>query len=139
MPHASLPSLDRFMLRRLAMVQAEVTAAYRAHQFSRVYAVLQRFVAVECSNFYLDIAKDRCGREARMGVRMYVCVRACVRACVCACMHACTCRLRLGCRWQCSAAASSAGPPTAPALWCVQPPSPPLCIGVPTPAGLPLP
>jgi len=58
-PYASLPGLDRFMLRRLAALQTEVAAAYQVHAFSRVYSLLQRFVAVDCSNFYLDIAKDR--------------------------------------------------------------------------------
>ena len=58
-PHASLPALDRFMLSRLALLQSEIAAAYRAHAFSRVYSLLQRFVAVDCSTFYLDIAKDR--------------------------------------------------------------------------------
>ncbi|KAF5836404.1 tRNA synthetases class I-domain-containing protein [Dunaliella salina] len=58
-PYASLPGLDRFMLRRLAALQTEVAAAYKVHAFSRIYSMLQRFVAQDCSNFYLDIAKDR--------------------------------------------------------------------------------
>jgi isoleucyl-tRNA synthetase len=54
------------MLSRLSVLTKEATAAYRVHGFSRVYSLLQRFVAVECSNFYLDIAKDRWAVEGLM-------------------------------------------------------------------------
>ena len=58
-PLAQLPALDRYMLGRLAQVLAEVRECYEAHQFSRVYSLLQQFAVSDLSNFYLDIAKDR--------------------------------------------------------------------------------
>ena len=38
---------------------AEARDLYAAHQFSRVYSLLQQFGTSDLSNFYLDVAKDR--------------------------------------------------------------------------------
>jgi len=38
---------------------AEAREFYAAHQFSRVYSLLQQFGTADLSNFYLDVAKDR--------------------------------------------------------------------------------
>ena len=37
----------------------EAREFYAAHQFSRVYSLLQQFGTADLSNFYLDVAKDR--------------------------------------------------------------------------------
>ena len=37
----------------------EARGFYAAHQFSRVYSLLQQFGTADLSNFYLDVAKDR--------------------------------------------------------------------------------
>lgn len=37
----------------------QVTSAYDAHAFSRVFGALQRFAVQDLSNLYLDVAKDR--------------------------------------------------------------------------------
>merc|ERR1719171_555694 len=58
-PYEELPELDRYMLGRLAEVMAEAREFYAAHQFSRVYSLLQQFGTADLSNFYLDVAKDR--------------------------------------------------------------------------------
>ncbi|KAL6754613.1 tRNA synthetases class I-domain-containing protein [Haematococcus lacustris] len=57
--YPQLPSLDRYMLHRLALLQAEATSAYDSYAFGRVSTALQYFVVKELSTFYLDIAKDR--------------------------------------------------------------------------------
>jgi len=57
--YESLPSLDKFMLYRLAQLQGEIAAAYDSYSFAKIYTALQRFVVQDLSNFYLDVAKDR--------------------------------------------------------------------------------
>jgi isoleucyl-tRNA synthetase len=58
-PHAELAAADRYVLSRFAALVEEATAAYASFQFYRVYQALQRFVVLDLSNFYLDVAKDR--------------------------------------------------------------------------------
>ena len=58
-PHAELPTLDRYMLAKLATLVEEVDAAFEAFQFFRAYQALNQFAVVELSNFYFDIGKDR--------------------------------------------------------------------------------
>ncbi|GAB4814888.1 hypothetical protein N2152v2_001934 [Parachlorella kessleri] len=55
----ALPATDRYILSRFATLVDECTASYQAFQFYRVYQALQRFVVLDLSNFYLDVAKDR--------------------------------------------------------------------------------
>ncbi|MBE9179020.1 isoleucine--tRNA ligase [Oculatella sp. LEGE 06141] len=54
-----LPELDRYMLHRMTEVFADVTDAFESYQFFRFFQTVQNFCAVDLSNFYLDIAKDR--------------------------------------------------------------------------------
>ncbi len=54
-----LPELDRYMLHRSAEVFDEITNAFETFQFYRFFQAVQNFCAIELSNFYLDIAKDR--------------------------------------------------------------------------------
>ncbi|CAD7694683.1 unnamed protein product [Ostreobium quekettii] len=57
--YQSLPSLDRYILGRFHSVQMELDSAYSSYQFSKVFQGIQRFVIVDLSNFYFDVAKDR--------------------------------------------------------------------------------
>ena len=59
LPIGSLPKVDRYILSKLHHLCQESDAAYAGFQFSRFYALVQRFVSADLSNFYLDIAKDR--------------------------------------------------------------------------------
>ncbi len=57
--YEDLPELDRYMLHRMTEVFAEVTDAFEKYQFFRFFQTVQNFCAVDLSNFYLDVAKDR--------------------------------------------------------------------------------
>jgi len=58
-PFDDLPSLDKWMLGRLAVTLKEVDEAADQYQFNRATQELIRFASVDLSNFYLDVAKDR--------------------------------------------------------------------------------
>lgn len=58
-PYDQLAATDRYILHRFAALVDECTAAYGSFQFYKVYQALQRFVVLDLSNFYLDVAKDR--------------------------------------------------------------------------------
>ncbi len=58
-PYEQLTELEQFMLHRLAEVVDEVTEAYEAFDYPRVFQVLQRFCAADLSAFYFDVLKDR--------------------------------------------------------------------------------
>ncbi|MBN8917838.1 MAG: isoleucine--tRNA ligase, partial [Rhizobiales bacterium] len=55
---ADMPSLERFILHRLAELDGEIRAAYRAFDYKKVHAVLAQFMNIELSAFYFDIRKD---------------------------------------------------------------------------------
>ncbi|MGB3200415.1 MAG: class I tRNA ligase family protein, partial [Nodosilinea sp.] len=58
-PYDQLPELDRYMLHRMTEVFADITDAFESYQFFRFFQTVQNFCAVDLSNFYLDVAKDR--------------------------------------------------------------------------------
>ena len=58
-PYDNLSKTDRYILSRFAGLIDECRVAYDTFQFCRVYQLLQRFVVLDLSNFYLDVAKDR--------------------------------------------------------------------------------
>jgi len=58
-PYEELPSVDRFMLHRLAIWHDEVTAQYDTLAMSKVYQSLVGFVAKDLSAFYFEVTKDR--------------------------------------------------------------------------------
>ena len=55
---AEMPELERFMLHRLAELDAVVRTGYRAYDFQHVMQQLFNFCTVELSAFYFDIRKD---------------------------------------------------------------------------------
>ncbi|MBC7369169.1 MAG: isoleucine--tRNA ligase [Undibacterium sp.] len=58
-PVAQLDVLDRWALHQTAALLREVTAAYDAYEFHRVYQLCNQFCAVTLSAVYHDILKDR--------------------------------------------------------------------------------
>ncbi|MGG2075158.1 isoleucine--tRNA ligase [Lysinibacillus irui] len=56
--YAELREMDQYVYMRLQDVLKAVRAAYDRYDFAAVYHVVNNFVAVELSSFYLDIAKD---------------------------------------------------------------------------------
>ncbi|QWT17099.1 isoleucine--tRNA ligase [Collinsella sp. zg1085] len=59
LPFEELEPLDKLMMARLTLVQAEVDEAYANYEFNRAYRALYDFVVTELSNVYLDALKDR--------------------------------------------------------------------------------
>ena len=58
-PPAQLDTLDRWALHQTAALIRDVTAAYEAYEFHRVYQLCNQFCAVTLSAVYHDILKDR--------------------------------------------------------------------------------
>jgi len=58
-PYDQLPELDQYMLHRMTEVFDEIQDSFETYQFFRFFQTVQNFCAVDLSNFYLDIAKDR--------------------------------------------------------------------------------
>jgi len=56
--YSELREMDQYVFMRLQDVLKTVRAAYDRYDFAAVYHVVNNFVAVELSSFYLDIAKD---------------------------------------------------------------------------------
>ena len=54
-----MEELDRWMLARLDVLIQDVTSAYEAYEFHRVYQAVLNFCSVDLSAFYLDVLKDR--------------------------------------------------------------------------------
>jgi isoleucyl-tRNA synthetase len=53
-----MPSLERYMLHRLAELDGTVREAYANYDYKRIFAVLSQFMTVDLSAFYFDIRKD---------------------------------------------------------------------------------
>ncbi|HUO01447.1 MAG TPA: isoleucine--tRNA ligase, partial [Rhizomicrobium sp.] len=60
-----MPELERFMLAKLAELDAQVREAYRAFDYNRVTATLFNFCTNDLSAFYFDIRKDVLYCDAR--------------------------------------------------------------------------
>ena len=52
------PELERWVLHRIAEVDAEVRAAYAAYDFQRAWRVVSDFATLDLSSFHFDIRKD---------------------------------------------------------------------------------
>ncbi len=55
---ADMPGLERWVLHRLAELDALVREAYRAYDFKRAWSALFNFCVNDLSAFYLDVRKD---------------------------------------------------------------------------------
>jgi isoleucyl-tRNA synthetase len=55
---AEMPGLERWVLHRLAQLDAQIRAAYDVYDFKRVMALLLNFCGVDLSAMYFDIRKD---------------------------------------------------------------------------------
>jgi isoleucyl-tRNA synthetase len=53
-----MPELERFILHRLAELDADIREAYGAFDYKRVVALLTSFMTTDLSAFYFDIRKD---------------------------------------------------------------------------------
>ncbi|MFT4097069.1 MAG: isoleucine--tRNA ligase [Rhodoblastus sp.] len=60
----SMPELERFMLHRLAEIDATVQQAYAGFDYKKVIATVTPFMTGDCSAFYFDIRKDALYCEA---------------------------------------------------------------------------
>ncbi|KAK3189686.1 hypothetical protein Dsin_029247 [Dipteronia sinensis] len=54
-----LPKIDQYALYQLENVVKNVQESYENYQFFKIFQIIQRFVIVDLSNFYFDVAKDR--------------------------------------------------------------------------------
>jgi isoleucyl-tRNA synthetase len=55
---AKMPGLERWVLHRLAELDAQVKAAYTVYDFKRIMSLLINFAGVDLSAVYFDIRKD---------------------------------------------------------------------------------
>ncbi|PQO24021.1 isoleucine--tRNA ligase [Rhodobacteraceae bacterium WD3A24] len=53
-----MPELDRWVLHRLAELDAELSTGYDAYDFQGVFQKLFQFATVDLSSFYFDVRKD---------------------------------------------------------------------------------
>ena len=67
--YSEMPELERFMLARLAELDAMVAAAYAAFDFGLVNSTLFNFCTNELSAFYFDIRKDALYCDAASSAR----------------------------------------------------------------------
>ncbi|MFL6691079.1 MAG: isoleucine--tRNA ligase [Alphaproteobacteria bacterium] len=56
--HSEMPELERYMLARLAALDATVREGYTQYDFNRVFTALFAFCTNDLSAFYFDIRKD---------------------------------------------------------------------------------
>ncbi|KAJ1407648.1 Zinc finger, FPG/IleRS-type [Sesbania bispinosa] len=54
-----LPRIDQHALFQLENIVKGIEGHYENYQFFKIFQILQRFVIVDLSNFYFDVAKDR--------------------------------------------------------------------------------
>ncbi len=67
--HADMPELERWVLHRVAEIDAEVRAAYNAFDFKKAYRLLADFCSNDLSAIYFDIRKDTLYCEAHSSVK----------------------------------------------------------------------
>ena len=58
LPRDEMPSLERWVLHRLAELDGQIRAAYDVYDFKRIMALLINFCGVDLSAVYFDIRKD---------------------------------------------------------------------------------
>jgi isoleucyl-tRNA synthetase len=67
--HADMPGLERWVLHRLAELDAVVRDAYHAYDFKKAFHELMNFCVVDLSAVYFDIRKDSLYCDAPSSVR----------------------------------------------------------------------
>jgi isoleucyl-tRNA synthetase len=58
LPHAEMPELERYILSRLAALDAEIRGHIEVHAYARMMAALTTFVNLDLSAFFFDVRKD---------------------------------------------------------------------------------
>jgi isoleucyl-tRNA synthetase len=58
-PFSQMITLDRFIVDRVRILQAEIIQAYDEYQFHLIYQKIHNFCANDLGSFYLDVIKDR--------------------------------------------------------------------------------
>ncbi len=58
LPHADMPALERYILSRLAALDAELRAHAEVHAYNRYTAAIIAFVNADLSAFFFDVRKD---------------------------------------------------------------------------------
>lgn len=58
-PYNDLPVIDQHALFQLENIVENIRESYENYQFFKIFQTIQRFVIVDLSNFYFDVAKDR--------------------------------------------------------------------------------
>ncbi len=56
--YEEMPGLEKYLLHRLAEVDASVRKSYAEFDYKRIFAALNQFMTVDLSAFYFDIRKD---------------------------------------------------------------------------------
>jgi isoleucyl-tRNA synthetase len=69
LPQNEMPELERFVLARVAELDAQVRESYAAFDFNRVYTSVFNFATSDLSAFYFDIRKDALYCDARYSAR----------------------------------------------------------------------
>ncbi|KAG6582211.1 Isoleucine--tRNA ligase, chloroplastic/mitochondrial, partial [Cucurbita argyrosperma subsp. sororia] len=57
--YQDLPRIDQHALFQLENIINNIRESYESYQFFKIFQIIQRFVIVDLSNFYFDVAKDR--------------------------------------------------------------------------------
>lgn len=57
-PHAEMPELERYILSRLAALDAEIRGHVEVHAYAKMMAALTSFVNSDLSAFFFDVRKD---------------------------------------------------------------------------------
>jgi isoleucyl-tRNA synthetase len=58
LPHAAMPELERYILSRLAALDAEIRGHIEVHAYAKMMAALTAFVNLDLSAFFFDVRKD---------------------------------------------------------------------------------
>ncbi|MDR0861816.1 MAG: isoleucine--tRNA ligase [Oscillospiraceae bacterium] len=66
-PFAEMEPIDRWAVSKLNALVARVRAAYDTYEYHTTYHGIHNFCAVDLSNFYLDVIKDRLYCDERNG------------------------------------------------------------------------
>jgi len=69
LPAAEMPELERWVLHRMAALDAEVRQGYEDFEFQKVFASIFNFATSDLSAFYFDIRKDALYCDAAGSVR----------------------------------------------------------------------